>query len=67
MPKLDSWRAAGKMLYIYSSGSVLAQKLLVGHSDKGDLSSVRILPFPCGDRENSRPLIHMNPVFLRLL
>ncbi|ORY91076.1 2,3-diketo-5-methylthio-1-phosphopentane phosphatase [Syncephalastrum racemosum] len=37
IPKLDQWRAAGKKIYIYSSGSVPAQKLLVGYSDKGNL------------------------------
>ncbi|KAI9491049.1 2,3-diketo-5-methylthio-1-phosphopentane phosphatase [Zychaea mexicana] len=38
VPLLDQWRAAGKPIYIYSSGSVPAQKLIVGYSDKGDLS-----------------------------
>jgi enolase-phosphatase E1 len=31
------WQAAGKGIHIYSSGSVLAQQLLFGHSVAGDL------------------------------
>lgn len=38
VPALDRWKAAGKQLGIYSSGSVPAQKLLFGYSDKGDLT-----------------------------
>ena len=34
---LRSWHAAGRRLYVYSSGSVAAQRLLFGHSDAGDL------------------------------
>lgn len=34
---LRQWAAAGIDLYVYSSGSVGAQKLLFGHSDAGDL------------------------------
>lgn len=37
---LRSWHAAGIPLYVYSSGSVAAQKLLFGFSDAGDLSSL---------------------------
>jgi len=40
VPALDQWKAAGKKIYIYSSGSVPAQKLLVGYSTKGDLMGV---------------------------
>lgn len=35
---LRRWHAAGIPLYIYSSGSVAAQKLLFGFSDFGDLT-----------------------------
>jgi enolase-phosphatase E1 len=35
--KLRDWFAAGIKIYVYSSGSVGAQKLLFGHSDAGDL------------------------------
>jgi len=35
---LRRWHADGKRLYIYSSGSVAAQKLIFGHSDAGDLT-----------------------------
>jgi len=37
-PVLRSWQAAGLRLYVYSSGSEAAQKLLFGHSDAGDLA-----------------------------
>ncbi|KAI9353107.1 2,3-diketo-5-methylthio-1-phosphopentane phosphatase [Pilaira anomala] len=37
VPALEKWKAAGKTIYIYSSGSVPAQKLLVGYTTKGDL------------------------------
>jgi len=36
--RLREWHAAGKRLYVYSSGSVPAQKLLFGHTDAGDLT-----------------------------
>lgn len=35
---LRRWHDAGKKLYVYSSGSVEAQKLIFGHSDAGDLT-----------------------------
>ncbi len=35
--KLREWSAANIDLYVYSSGSIGAQKLLFGHSDAGDL------------------------------
>jgi enolase-phosphatase E1 len=35
---LRSWHAAGKVLYVYSSGSVEAQQLIFGHTDYGDLT-----------------------------
>lgn len=37
---LRAWHAAGVKLYLYSSGSVAAQKLLFGHSVAGDLTSL---------------------------
>jgi enolase-phosphatase E1 len=37
-PTLQRWHQAGVTLGIYSSGSVLAQKLLLGHSVSGDLT-----------------------------
>jgi enolase-phosphatase E1 len=36
---LRRWRAHNKLTYIYSSGSVLAQKLLFSHSNHGDLTA----------------------------
>jgi len=35
---LRRWHAAGIPLYVYSSGSVAAQKLIFGHSEQGDLA-----------------------------
>jgi enolase-phosphatase E1 len=35
---LRRWHDAGIPLYVYSSGSVQAQRLLFGHSDAGDLT-----------------------------
>ncbi|WP_028928027.1 acireductone synthase, partial [Pseudonocardia acaciae] len=35
---LSGWHASGLPLYVYSSGSVPAQKLFFGFSDAGDLS-----------------------------
>lgn len=37
-PCLQRWHAAGIQLFVYSSGSVAAQKLLFGHSLAGDLT-----------------------------
>ena len=36
---LQRWHAAGLALYVFSSGSVAAQKLIFGHSVVGDLPS----------------------------
>jgi 5-methylthioribose kinase len=35
---LRAWHAAGLKLYIYSSGSVLAQRLIFSHTEYGDLT-----------------------------
>lgn len=37
-PALKRWQKSGIKLYVYSSGSVTAQKLLFGHSEAGDLT-----------------------------
>ena len=37
---LRDWHGAGLRLYVYSSGSVHAQKLLFGHTEYGDLTPV---------------------------
>jgi enolase-phosphatase E1 len=37
-PALAAWSAAGVRLRVFSSGSVRAQKLLVSHTDHGDLT-----------------------------
>ncbi|MFA0922503.1 acireductone synthase [Xanthomonas fragariae] len=38
--QLQAWHAQGIPLYVYSSGSVPAQKLFFAHSDAGDLSGL---------------------------
>jgi enolase-phosphatase E1 len=37
-PALEGWHAAGLRISIFSSGSVLAQKLLFAHTEAGDLT-----------------------------
>ena len=37
-PQLDNWKREGKVLAVYSSGSIQAQKLLYRHTDEGDLT-----------------------------
>ena len=38
VPHLKKWKEKGIKLYIYSSGSVLAQKLLFSHTEYGDIT-----------------------------
>ena len=38
--KLREWKAGGLKLYVYSSGSVPAQKLFFGHTEAGDVASL---------------------------
>ena len=38
--KLEEWQQQGIKLYVYSSGSVYAQKLLFGHTECGDLNKL---------------------------
>lgn len=40
IPAIRRWKAQGKRVAIYSSGSVLAQKLLFKHSQNGDISGL---------------------------
>jgi enolase-phosphatase E1 len=39
-PALRRWREKEKRIFIYSSGSVLAQKLIFGHSNHGNLAEL---------------------------
>jgi enolase-phosphatase E1 len=39
VPAFERWRARGLDIYIYSSGSVLAQQLLFGSTEAGDLTA----------------------------
>ena len=43
IPAMERWRARGGRVAIFSSGSVLAQKLLFGHTTAGDLTGMRNL------------------------
>ncbi len=36
--RLQQWRASGLLLYVYSSGSIAAQKLFFAHSEAGNLT-----------------------------
>lgn len=38
--RLRQWKAQGLALYVYSSGSVTAQKLFFGHTEAGDLAGL---------------------------
>jgi len=38
LPALEKWKSQSIDLYVYSSGSVAAQKLLFGYSDEGDIT-----------------------------
>ncbi|MBS0878334.1 MULTISPECIES: acireductone synthase [unclassified Tatumella] len=40
VPALKRWQQQGLALYVYSSGSVPAQKLLFGYSDAGDITGL---------------------------
>lgn len=40
VPSIKTWRERGLKVFIYSSGSVEAQKLLFGHSVEGDVLDV---------------------------
>ena len=40
LPALKAWQQQGVALYVYSSGSVAAQKLLFGYSDAGDITDL---------------------------
>lgn len=40
LPAFKAWAQQGIQLYVYSSGSVAAQKLLFGYSDAGDITAL---------------------------
>ena len=44
VPCIQDWLAQDMRVFVYSSGSVEAQKLLFGYSDKGDLLEVSSAP-----------------------
>jgi enolase-phosphatase E1 len=52
IPALHAWKAAGQDIYVFSSGSVAAQRAWFGHSTEGDLRSLISGYF---DTENAGP------------
>jgi enolase-phosphatase E1 len=61
--RLREWHARGIRLYVFSSGSVQAQKLLFGHSAHGDLTRLFSGYFdttlgPKGEPESYRAIAH---------
>jgi enolase-phosphatase E1 len=52
IPSLRAWKAAGHELYVFSSGSVSAQRAWFGHSPEGDLLPLFSRLF---DTENAGP------------
>ena len=60
-PALRRWKAEGRPAAIYSSGSVLAQRLLFGHSDAGDLS-----PLLCGHYDTAMGPKREAPSYARI-
>ena len=52
IPALRAWKATGKELYVFSSGSVAAQRSWFGHTPAGDLRSLLSGHF---DTENAGP------------
>lgn len=69
LPQLEAWKQAGKKLYIYSSGSVEAQKLFYKYTDKGDINHLWDAYFDTSvggkkepaSYENILSLIHASP------
>jgi enolase-phosphatase E1 len=57
---LRRWRSSGYKTYIYSSGSVLAQKLLFGHSTKGNLQCDIFGHFDTGVGAKTDPTSYTN-------
>jgi enolase-phosphatase E1 len=53
--KLREWRAAGIRLYVYSSGSVAAQKLFFAYSEAGDLTPLFAGYFDTGTGPKREP------------
>lgn len=37
LPAIEAWRSSGRRVWIYSSGSIAAQRLFFGHTTAGDL------------------------------
>ena len=54
-PALERWRYAGISMCIFSSGSVLAQKLLFAHTDAGDLTKFINRYFDTGVGKKNNP------------
>lgn len=57
LPALNSLKEAGVRIYIYSSGSIEAQKLLFAHTNEGDLRALIDGCIPALNRSNVQTLI----------
>ena len=51
-PRLRAWHASGRLLAVYSSGSVASQRAWFAHTDVGDLSGLIVAYF---DTVNAGP------------
>jgi len=60
LPALQRWQAAGIGIGIYSSGSVAAQRLLVQHSELGDLREYFSMYFDTAVGQKRQPLSYLN-------
>ncbi|MFI3135374.1 MAG: acireductone synthase [Methylococcaceae bacterium] len=57
---LQKWHTQGLALYVYSSGSVHAQKLLFGHTSQGDLTPLFSGYFDTHVGAKQEPMAYMN-------
>lgn len=55
VPQVEKWVQSGKRVYIYSSGSVLAQKMLFGHSNQTYRGSSDLTPLFSGHFDTVYP------------
>lgn len=62
LPALQKWKTAGLQLGIYSSGSVVAQKLLFGHTEYGDLNTMLSTYYDLGVGKKIEPDSYRNIV-----
>ena len=66
VPSIRSWRRHGLKVYIYSSGSVEAQKLLFGYSVEGDVLDVSQLSARVHTPTRLIPFMKMSAAYRRV-